>query len=81
MSQENRANRKYLSKIQAAKELKPTPTTYTYDDRDVILYNLSMGCKRTDLSLVYENDENFSVLPSFGVIPTVPSPFITNLLY
>lgn len=28
-----------------------------------------MGAKRTDLPLVFENDENFQVIPSFGVIP------------
>src|SRR6266571_3056016 len=73
MSQENRANRKYLSKIQAATELKAIPSTYSYSDIEVILYNLSMGCSRTDLPLVYENDPNFSVLPTFGVIPTYHS--------
>ena len=28
-----------------------------------------MGAKRTDLPLVYENDDKFQVLPTFGVIP------------
>lgn len=73
MSQENRANRKYLSKIQQAMEMKPIPATFTYGDIEVILYNLSMGVKRTDLPLVYEGDPNFSVLPTFGVIPTYHS--------
>lgn len=51
-------------------EVKSTPVTYNYTDRDVILYNLGLGAKRTDLSLVYEGDDNFQVLPTFGVVPT-----------
>ena len=70
MSLENRANRKYLSKIQEAKEMKSQVVDYTYTDRDVILYNLGVGAKRTDLSLVFEGDDNFQVLPTFGVVPT-----------
>jgi multifunctional beta-oxidation protein len=69
MSQENRANRKYISKIQSALEMKGKPSTYSYTNSDVILYNLSMGAKRTDLALVYENDANFCALPTFGVLP------------
>ena len=70
MSEENKENRKYLTKIQQAKEAKSTPVTYSYNDRDVILYNLGVGAKRTDLSLVFEGDDNFQVLPTFGVVPT-----------
>ena len=70
---ENRANRKYYSKIQEAMKLKGSPATYTYTDRETILYNLSMGAKHTDLSLVYEGSDNFQVLPTFGVIPTYHS--------
>ena len=70
MSQENRANRKYLTKIQEAMQMKSTPSTYSYDDRDVILYNLGIGAKRTDLSLVFEGADNFEALPTFGVVPT-----------
>ncbi|KAJ3196538.1 hypothetical protein HK101_008547 [Irineochytrium annulatum] len=44
-------------------------TTYTYTDRDVILYALGVGAKRTDLNLVYENNDPFITLPTFGVIP------------
>jgi multifunctional beta-oxidation protein len=31
--------------------------------------DLGIGAKRTDLPLVFENDENFQVVPTFGVIP------------
>lgn len=53
------------------------PGKYSYTDRDVILYNLGLGAKRTDLPLVYENDNNFQVLPTFGVIP----PYHTRPAY
>ncbi|KIW16976.1 hypothetical protein PV08_04167 [Exophiala spinifera] len=73
MSQENSANRKYIAKIQKALTQKATPTFYTYNDRDVILYNISLGAHRTDLDLVYENSPNFQVLPTFGIVPTYGS--------
>ena len=70
---ENRANRKYYSKIQEALKMKGTPSTYTYTDREAILYNISMGAKYTDLPLVYEGSKDFQVLPTFGVVPTYHS--------
>ncbi|KAI1612333.1 peroxisomal hydratase-dehydrogenase-epimerase [Exophiala viscosa] len=73
LSQEDRANRKYITKIQNAISMKPTPTTYTYSDRDVILYNLSLGARRTQLDLVYENSNNFQALPTFGIVPNYHS--------
>jgi multifunctional beta-oxidation protein len=68
-SRESRANRKYLSAISKALNKPSAPGKYVYTDRDSILYNLSLGAKRTDLPLVYENDDNFHVLPTIGVIP------------
>lgn len=59
----------YLKAIEEAKQAKAEGTPFEYTQRDVILYNLGVGAKRTDLPLVYENDDNFQVLPSFGVIP------------
>lgn len=75
MAQENPENRKYIAKIQEAMTQKRIPTTYTYDDRDVILYNLSLGARRTDLDLVYERSQNFQVLPTFGIVPMYDSLF------
>ncbi|KAJ3126449.1 hypothetical protein HK098_007501 [Nowakowskiella sp. JEL0407] len=43
--------------------------TLEYTFRDVILYALGVGAKRTDLPLVYENSDSFMVLPTFGVVP------------
>ncbi|KIX02297.1 peroxisomal hydratase-dehydrogenase-epimerase [Rhinocladiella mackenziei CBS 650.93] len=67
----------YLAAIEKAKQAKASGTEFSYDDRDVILYNLSLNAHRTQLPLVYENDDNFQVLPSFGVIPffNAESPF------
>jgi multifunctional beta-oxidation protein len=42
---------------------------FEYTERDVILYALGVGAKRTDLPFVYENDEKFMALPTFGVVP------------
>lgn len=56
--------------IEAAKKLDFETLEFSYGEKEVILYALGVGCKRNDLSFVYENDENFSVLPTFGVIPS-----------
>lgn len=39
----------------------------------VILYNLGLGAKRTDLKWVFEGANGFEVLPTFGVIPQFDS--------
>ncbi|KAF2201478.1 peroxisomal multifunctional enzyme type 2 [Delitschia confertaspora ATCC 74209] len=62
-------NEEVLAAIESAKKAKAEGTPFEYDERDVILYNLGLGAKRTDLPLVYENNDNFQVLPTFGVIP------------
>jgi multifunctional beta-oxidation protein len=43
--------------------------TFTYTERDVILYNLGLGATAKELNYVYEGSQNFEVIPSFGVIP------------
>jgi multifunctional beta-oxidation protein len=62
-------NQEILSAIEKAKSSKAEGTPFSYDDKDVILYNVSLGAKRTQLPLVYENNDDFQVLPTFGVIP------------
>ncbi|KAG8531601.1 bifunctional hydroxyacyl-CoA dehydrogenase/enoyl-CoA hydratase fox2 [Bacidia gigantensis] len=59
----------HLANIAAAKKLQAKGSHYSYDDRNVILYNLSLGAKRTDLPLVFESSDSFQILPTFGVIP------------
>jgi multifunctional beta-oxidation protein len=63
-------NSEILQAIEKAKKAKASGTEFVYDEKDVILYNLGVGAKRTDLPLVYENSDQFQVLPTFGVIPT-----------
>jgi multifunctional beta-oxidation protein len=41
--------------------------------RDVMLYNLGIGCSEKDLKYVYENDPSFAAFPTFGVIPSFKS--------
>ena len=74
---ENTVDQQILDNIEKAKKAKGSGTEFSYDDRDVILYNLGVGAKRTELSLVYEGSDSFQVLPTFGVIPTfgAPTPF------
>lgn len=42
----------YLQAIEEAKKSKSDPTEFTYKERDVMLYNLGVGAKRTDLKYV-----------------------------
>ena len=58
-----------LDNIEKAKRLQSEGTKFKYDDKDVILYNLGIGAKRTELPLVYENSDSFQALPTFGVVP------------
>ena len=64
-----KVNQEVLDNIEKAKKAKVEGSEYTYEEKDVILYNLGLGAKRTELPLVYENSESFQVLPTFGVIP------------
>ncbi|KAJ9228942.1 hypothetical protein DTO169E5_9031 [Paecilomyces variotii] len=68
-SEESKGDGNFLQAIEKAKKLTSDGTPFDYVDRDIILYNLSVGAKRTDLPLVYENHENFQALPTYGVIP------------
>ena len=64
-----KVDEKILASIEKAKKTPGPASEYSYDERDVILYNLGLGAKRTELPLVFENADNFQVLPTFGVIP------------
>ncbi|OIW28375.1 NAD(P)-binding protein [Coniochaeta ligniaria NRRL 30616] len=67
----------YLAAIEKAKSATPKATEFKYTERDVILYNLGIGAKRTDLRYVFEGADDFQVIPTFGVIP----PFDAELPY
>lgn len=58
-----------VDKIEAAKQLQGRPTTFEYTNRDSILYNLSIGATTREPYFVYEGNEHFQVLPTFGAIP------------
>lgn len=58
-----------LAKIAEAQKMQAKGTEFTYEERDVILYNIGIGAKRTELPLVFEGSEDFQALPTFGVIP------------
>ncbi|KAI9800835.1 MAG: bifunctional hydroxyacyl-CoA dehydrogenase/enoyl-CoA hydratase fox2 [Sarcosagium campestre] len=64
-----KVNREILANIEAAKKATSQGSEFTFDDRDVILYNLGIGAKRTELPFVFEGDDNFQALPTFGVVP------------
>ncbi|SCU97700.1 LAMI_0F11034g1_1 [Lachancea mirantina] len=52
---------------------------FKYTERDVILYNIGLGSTSKELKYTYENDANFQVLPTFGVIPFMSSGNAINL--
>ncbi len=58
-----------FNKIEKAKHFNSEGSEYSYDDKDAILYNLSIGAQRTELPYVFEGSDSFQVLPTFGVIP------------
>ncbi|KAJ3413977.1 hypothetical protein HDV05_007266 [Chytridiales sp. JEL 0842] len=54
------------------------PTIHEYTPRDVILYALGVGAQRTDLHIVYENNDPFVALPTYAVVPAFPSFMSVN---
>lgn len=65
----SKPNPKILKAIEDAKNATGFGSRMKYDERDLILYALGLGAKRTDLQWVYENSPNFEPLPTFGVVP------------
>ncbi|KAI9511841.1 peroxisomal hydratase-dehydrogenase-epimerase [Russula earlei] len=59
--------------VKEAKRLIPDPLEFSYDERDVIIYNMGIGATEKELEWVYEGDENFGALPTFGVCPQFSS--------
>lgn len=47
----------------------PTSNSFTFSRRDVMLYNLGVGCSESESKYVYEGDPNFAAIPTFAVIP------------
>lgn len=65
----DKVDKKILDNIENAKKLQSEGSEFSYDDKDIILYNLGIGAKRTELHYVYENSDQFQALPTFGVVP------------
>ncbi|KAA1120815.1 hypothetical protein PGTUg99_021443 [Puccinia graminis f. sp. tritici] len=59
--------------VATAKKSVPEAMEYTFTEKDCILYNLGIGANEKQLKYVYEADEEFQVIPTFGVIPQFPS--------
>jgi len=59
--------------VKDAKRLIPDAVEFAYDERDVIVYNMGVGATEKELQWVYEGDENFGALPTFGVCPQFAS--------
>ncbi|PPQ99137.1 hypothetical protein CVT24_009327 [Panaeolus cyanescens] len=55
--------------VREAKQVITDPVPYSYVERDVILYNLGIGATAKELQWTFEGDDEFSALPTFGVIP------------
>lgn len=55
--------------VKKAKAEKIEESDFSYSERDIILYNLGVGATEKDLDLVFEQDDDFQPVPTFGVIP------------
>ncbi|WWC89694.1 uncharacterized protein L201_004619 [Kwoniella dendrophila CBS 6074] len=83
-SGENYEDPEDTPEIKEAKRNAPEPEDFTYTERDVLLYNLGVGAKADELHWTYENADEFSALPTFGVIPqfgassSIPMDFVPN---
>ncbi|KAG8978152.1 hypothetical protein FRC05_011268 [Tulasnella sp. 425] len=55
--------------VSKAKQEPIEPSEFSYTERDVILYNLGVGATEKELHWVFEGDEQFQAIPTFGVIP------------
>ncbi|KAK3949116.1 hypothetical protein QBC32DRAFT_42508 [Pseudoneurospora amorphoporcata] len=69
------AENEHLAAIKKFTGVEGKGTEYTFDERDVCLYNLGIGAKRTEIKYIFEGNEDFEVIPTFGVIP----PFNTEM--
>jgi len=70
--------------VARAKKTATESGEYNYTERDVILYNLGIGATEQELQWTFENHDDFSALPTFGVVPqfsvssSIPLDFIPN---
>ncbi|KIW95887.1 uncharacterized protein Z519_02952 [Cladophialophora bantiana CBS 173.52] len=62
-------NKDVLEAIAALKRVDVEHNEYKFTERDVALYNLSVGAKRLELCFLWEESTSFQPIPTFGVIP------------
>lgn len=55
--------------VVAAKALAPEVGEFTYSEKEICLYNLGLGATEKELKYVFEGDDEFQAIPTFGVIP------------
>ena len=55
--------------VAKAKQHTGPSVEYNFTERDIILYNLGVGATEKELQWTFEGDDEFSALPTFGVIP------------
>lgn len=65
--------------VAEAKKSAHSSGTYDYTERDIALYNLGIGATDEDLDLVFEGDDEFKPVPTFGVIPQVRRSVLSPL--
>ncbi|PHH59206.1 hypothetical protein CDD81_3561 [Ophiocordyceps australis] len=68
-------NNEYLTAIAKAVKTEGKPCPFNYEERDSILYNLGLGAKSSELKYVFEGNEDFQVLPTYGVITLFNTEF------
>ena len=62
-----------------AKEIQHESQLYSFTEKDIILYNLSIGATEKELQWTFENTEDFAPLPTFGVIPQFETSYTLPL--
>ncbi|CEJ85331.1 hypothetical protein VHEMI03738 [[Torrubiella] hemipterigena] len=73
----SKPSNEHLQAIEAAVGKLGPPVEFNYEDRETMLYNIGIGAKSDELKYVFEGDDEFQVIPTFGVLPgyTADMPF------
>ena len=59
--------------VKKAKQIDVDDYEFTYNEKDVALYNAGIGATERDLRYTYEGHPKFMALPTFGVVPQLPA--------
>lgn len=72
-----------VAEANVSEDVEEKPGVFRYDAKRGILYALGVGVsiqEPSHLKFLYENHENFSILPTFGVIPSLMSIFESSVM-